>query len=594
MRTTLSGFWRLLAMAWRADRRKTIAATGLMVAGTVSGPLLALVLGMMTDAVISGQAGAAVWYGVAVAVLAIVSLTFAHFSYIFYQELAELAELEVVRDLILLTNGSEGIEHQERAEYADELTVLHRESRGLIGALESLFGMLGLSLAMIFTAILLAGLNPILLLLPLAAVPPLICGRWAESRIDRAKTETAEPTRIALNLFRLSTSARFAGELRVFRLRDELRRRHQREWERASRGLVRSYGAASAVRTLGQVMFGLAYVGAVLLVVREAITGRSTIGDVVLVIVLATQVNQQVTVAVTLLANLQRMGSMLRRLDSVRKLVAVDHPVPVDQEPPARLTTGIELRDVDFTYPGTSEAVLSGVSLSLPAGASVAIVGENGAGKTTLVKLLCGLYRPTSGQILVDGTDLRRIPAESWRRYLSAAFQDFVRFELLAGQVVGLGDVSRMGDDGAVIDALDRAQGSDVLERLEHGLRTQLGKSYTEGAELSGGQWQKLALGRALMREEPLLLVLDEPTSALDPLAEDRLFESYARQAAQLRASTGAITLFVSHRFSTVRMADLIIVLRDGRVVEAGSHDELMRRGELYADLFSLQAQAYR
>jgi ATP-binding cassette subfamily B protein len=594
MRTTLSGTWRLLAMSWRADRRKTTAATVLMIIGTVGGPMLALVLGLMTDAVISGQAGAAVWYGVAVAALAIVNLTFAHFSHIFYTELAELAELEVVRDLILLTNGSEGIEHQERAEYADELTVLHRESRGLIGALESLFGMLGLALAVVFTAVLLAALNPILLLLPVAAVPPLLCGRWAESRIDRAKTDTATPTRIALNLFRLSTSARFAGELRVFRLRDELRRRHLQEWNRASRGLVRSYGLAAAVRTVGQVIFGLAYVGAVLLVVRETIAGRRSIGDVVTVIVLATQVNQQVTAAVTLLATLQRMGSMLRRLDFVRELVAVDHKEPVDQQPPDRLTSGIELRDVDFTYPGTGEPVLSGVSLNLPAGASVAIVGENGAGKTTLVKLLCGLYRPTSGQILVDGTDLRRIPAESWREHLAAGFQDFVRFELLAGQAVGLGDVPRMGDDGAIISALDRAQGSDVLRQLEHGLGTQLGKSYTEGAELSGGQWQKLALGRALMREKPLLLVLDEPTSALDPQAEHRLFESYAQQAAQLRAGTGAITLFVSHRFSTVRMADLIIVLRDGRVVEVGSHDQLMRRGELYADLFNLQAEAYR
>ncbi|GAB3982239.1 ABC transporter ATP-binding protein [Plantactinospora veratri] len=581
-------------IAWRANRRKTVAATVLMVAGTVGNPLLALVMGVMTDAVVSGQVGTAVWSGVAAAVLIIVSLTFAHFAQVFYTELAELAEIPVVRDLILLSNGSDGIEHQERAEYADELTVLQRESRGLIGALESMFGVLGLSLAAVFTAILLAGLNPVLLLLPLAAVPPLICGRWAESRIDRAKTDTAEPTRAALNLFRLSTSARFAGELRVFRLSDELRRRRMREWERATRGLVRSYRMAAAARTLGQVIFGLAYVGAVLLVVREAITGRRTIGDVVLVIVLATQVNQQVTAAVTLLATLQRMGSMLRRLDFVRELVKVDYPMPVDQEPPTRLTSGIELQDVDFTYPGTGDPVLSDVSLSLPAGSSVAIVGENGAGKTTLVKLLCGLYRPTTGQILVDGTDLRRIPAESWRRQLSAGFQDFVRFELLAGQVIGLGDVSRMGDDGAILGALSRAQGGDVLSRLEHGLDTQLGTSYTEGTELSGGQWQKLALGRALMREKPLLLVLDEPTSALDPQAEHRLFESYAQQAAQLRSSTGAITLFVSHRFSTVRMADLIIVLRDGRVVESGSHDELMRRGGLYADLFSLQAEAYR
>ncbi|WP_025616730.1 ABC transporter ATP-binding protein [Salinispora cortesiana] len=594
MRVTWQGSWRLLAIAWRMDRRKTISAILLMMAGTAAAPLLAAALGWMTDAVVAGRVEAATGWGVVVAGLAIVTLTFAHFAHIAYSELSELAELDLVEQLMMLSNGSVGIEHHERADYADELTVLRRESRRLANALEALFGTLGLILAVVFTAVLLARLNPILLLLPLAALPPLLSGRWAERFIDRAKTETAEPTRMALNLFRLATSARFAGEVRVFRLRDELRRRHARLWAQASRGLVRSHAMAAAARAGGQVVFGIAYVGAVLLVVRDAIAGRHSVGDVVLVIALATQVNQQVTSAVTLLGSLQRMGSTLRRLDSVRDLVTVVEALPVDQAPPQRLTHGIALQEVGFTYPGSDARALHQVSLTLPAGATVAIVGENGAGKSTLVKLLCGMYRPTGGQITVDGADLRRIPADRWREHIAAGFQDFVRFELRAGDVVGLGDLPRMGDDGAVRAALDRAHGTDVIQRLAHGLDTQLGKSYTEGAELSGGQWQKLALGRALMRRSPLLLVLDEPTSALDAEAEHRLFELYAEQARQVREATGAITLFVSHRFSTVRMADLIVVLRDGRVVETGDHGTLMRLGGVYAELFDLQAKAYQ
>ncbi|BCJ41141.1 ABC transporter permease [Actinoplanes ianthinogenes] len=595
MRQTLKGSWRLLTIAWRLNPRKTASAIFLMFGHVTMGPVMAAGLGVMTDAVVGGDGAKAAWCGVLVAILVMITLTFGNFAHIAYTELSEIAERDLVEELMLLSNGSEGIEHHERVDYADELTVLRRDVRRLTLAFEALFGTLGLVLFGLLTAILLGRVNLVLLLLmPVAALPPLLSGRWAERRIDDAKTSTAESTRIALNLFRLATSARFGGELRVFGLRDELRRRHRQEWGRTSRGLAGAYGRGGAIRATGQVLFGLAYTGAVLLVIRDVVAGQGTIGDVVLVMVLASQVNHQVITAITLLGTLQRVGSLLQRFRNVRKLVTVTHPEPVDQAPPARLTGGIVVDGVDFAYPGTDTPVLSGVSLTLPAGASVAIVGENGAGKSTLVKLLCGLYQPSGGRILVDGTDLRRIPAPAWREQVSAGFQDFARFELRTGDVVGLGDLPRIGDDGAVATALDRAQGADVVARLEQGLDTQLGKSYTNGAELSGGQWQKLAIGRALMRETPLLLVLDEPTSALDPQAEHRLFELYAEQARQVRAGRGAITLFVSHRFSTVRMADLIIVLRDGRVVETGDHDSLMGQGGLYADLFDLQAKAYR
>jgi len=235
----------------------------------------------------------------------------------------------------------------------------------------------------------------------------------------------------------------------------------------------------------------------------------------------------------------------------------------------------------------------------LKPGSVVAIVGENGAGKSTLVKLLCRMYQPDQGRILVDGVDLARIRADDWRAHLAGAFQDFFRFEFRLRHSVGVGDVLRLDDQPAVAAAVGRAGADDVVEGLASGLETQLGPTWPEGVEVSFGQWQKLALARGFMRDRPLLLVLDEPTAALDAETEHALFERYAAVSRggkedQGRASEGRITILVSHRFSTVRMADLIVVLDGARVVEVGTHEALMAKGGQYAELYGIQAAAYR
>jgi ATP-binding cassette subfamily B protein len=261
---------------------------------------------------------------------------------------------------------------------------------------------------------------------------------------------------------------------------------------------------------------------------------------------------------------------------------------------PDTLSRGIELRDLGFGYPGSEggRAVLDGVNLLLPPGAVVALVGDNGAGKTTLIKLLCGFYQPDSGAILVDGVDLATCDTAQWRARCSAAFQDHARLEFPVVETVGVGDLPRVEDRAAVSAALERADASGVVERLPQSLDTPLGSRW-DGVELSGGQWQRLALGRGLMRTDPLITVFDEPTAALDAHTENALFERFAA-AARTGRSRNTVTLLVSHRFSTVGMADLIVVLDDGRIREQGSHRELMDRGGLYAELFELQSQGYR
>jgi ATP-binding cassette subfamily B protein len=260
---------------------------------------------------------------------------------------------------------------------------------------------------------------------------------------------------------------------------------------------------------------------------------------------------------------------------------------------PSVLHQGVRFEHVSFAYPGTSRVVLEDVSLLLPAGAVVAIVGENGAGKTTLVKLLAKMYEPSSGSIMVDDVPLARLPAGEWRSRLAGAFQDFFRFEFRAAHTVGLGDVPRMDDQPSVATAIERAGAGDVVERLKLGLETQLGPTWPDGVELSFGQWQKLALARGFMRDQPLLLILDEPTAALDAETEHALFERYAA-AARGADTSGRVTILVSHRFSTVRMADLIVVLDGARLVEVGTHDALMAKSGQYAELYGIQAAAYR
>jgi len=285
-------------------------------------------------------------------------------------------------------------------------------------------------------------------------------------------------------------------------------------------------------------------------------------------------------------------------LDASRRLTWLeDYSAAIDAgastPAPDRLVGGINVEHVSFRYPGTERLVLDDVSVHLPAGSVVAIVGENGAGKTTLVKLLCRLYAPTSGRIMIDDIDLASIPSDEWRERLAGAFQDFFRFELQAQHTVGLGDLGHLDERPAVERAVGRAGAVDVVDRLAHGLDTQLGPTWDEGVEVSYGQWQKLALARGFMRDEPLVLVLDEPTSALDAETEHALFERYA-QASRDGATSGRITVLVSHRFSTVRMADLIVVLDGARLVEVGSHEALMAKGGQYAELFSIQAAAFR
>ena len=496
--------------------------------------------------------------------------------------------------LASLTAGIPGLRHHESPAFQDRLHLLRSRVLGMGGVLNWCLNLLQELSGFIITAVLLAAVHPALLLLPVAGLAALwlqVAGRRISARAEQA---SAADYRLADQLLRLAVTAPGGMEIRVFNLASEITRRCQAARERADAVLRRARWRLAIVAACGGLTSTLTMIAAVGLVVALALRGAAGLGAVLLAFLLATRFVEHVTgvvrsagVTIDLLQSAERFRWLRSYARRETPAVAPANPVP------AVLRQGIALQGVSFRYPGTSAQVLSNVDLHLPAGSVVALVGENGAGKTTLIKLLCRFYEPTAGRIQVDRVDLNTLGQDGWRSALSAGFQDFVRFELLTREAVGVGDVPRLDDPPVVLAALERAGGAELAGALPGGLETQLGKQWPGGVDLSGGQWQKVALGRALMRTSPLLLVLDEPTASLDAETEHALFERFS--AATRRANgEGAITLLVSHRFSTVRMADLIVVLDGGGVAEVGSHEQLMARNGRYADLYGLQASGYR
>ncbi|MEP6629244.1 MAG: ABC transporter ATP-binding protein, partial [Lapillicoccus sp.] len=332
-------------------------------------------------------------------------------------------------------------------------------------------------------------------------------------------------------------------------------------------------GRHARVTLVARAGFGLAQGVVIAVAVFMARAGAASVGDVVMLMLLVPQLTGMAFGLMRgihgVVETLGALAQMVWLEDYARTHSWSDAVTP----PPERLRSGIELRDVTFRYGSTdAEPALRDVSLTIPAGSSLALVGDNGAGKSTLVKLLSRLYDPVSGEVLVDGVPLRTIDPVRWRERMSAAFQDHSAYQFLARENVGVGAVTRMHEHGVVERAVEEGHATVVVAELPAGLDTQLGPQFRGGSELSGGQWQRLALARGFMRREPLLMMLDEPTSALDPEAEHAIFERFSEAAARVSAETGGVTVIVSHRMSTARLADRIAVVDGGRVVEHGTH----------------------
>lgn len=590
------GVWRAaLALSW------SVWPVGMAARGTsnlvnrlVRGPIQAFALQRLVESATEGETLDARWPFLLVASIAVIIPVDRIWHYI-DRRLGILAIAATEQALLEASLRPTGISHLEDPEYADALAVARERAASVILLSNWVMSVGAEVIAVLFAAGLLAAIHPgLVLALALASgLAPVHASvrRGAIAVIDR----TLPGQRLAGSLFALARRPEVVREIQLLGLVDWVTGKHRRERLRVLNAMreaeLRPMLLATGTGALQGAILA-AGLGAVLFL---SAAGRVSAGEAAAAVILLTSSLDQVVQLGMNGSDLARNGHAAQHLMRVLQFSDAQSPIRPRATMPSRLDagSGIEFRGVGFTYPWSDRPALVDIDLRIPAGTVVALVGENGAGKSTLVKILCRLYEPTHGTVEVDGVDLRDIDPEEWRARVSGAFQDFMKFKFLARESIGVGSLDDVTDSARVLRAADRSGIRSALEALPSGLENQLGREYQGGADLSEGQWQKLALARSSMRLDPLLTVLDEPTSALDPLAEEAVFLQYASRAAKAKA-IGAVTLLVSHRFSTVALADKIVVLDEGRIVETGSHQELLERQGLYAELYGLQASRYR
>lgn len=584
----IDAWWEAARLAWRAWPAGAVGRLSVTVVVMV---MEGLAQGFALGQILAHPRGAVVIFWVAVLGLALLGelalgFVWDHVQTITMYRTNQLATQEIMAAAL----GPAGVSHLEDPRYADRLEVVRTDLSAFGLLFDFLAQFVGSTLSIVATLVVLAAIQPWLLLLVTAVTGVGIIGGIHRARqldyIDR----TLFGQRMAAELAGLATAAGPAKEVRVNGLGPWLLARHDEMTATLHRQLAAGEGrAAFTVAAGGIAEAALTVVGLVL--IWQAAVRHGGLGVLALGAVALSSTIRNASVMGGQGADVGRRTYLARRYLWLRRhspsvpVVAVPSPVP------ASLRQGIRFESVSFTYPGSDHPALRGLDLVLPAGATVALVGDNGAGKTTLVKLLLRMYDPTEGGIIVDGTDLRELDPVDWREACSGAFQDFLRPHLRAGQAVGIGHLRLSEDAGRVAGAAKRGGAAAVIEALSEGYGTQLGREFG-GTDLSEGQWQRLAVSRSLMRREPLLVVLDEPTASLDPRAEFELFERYRVQVAEAKHISGVVVL-VSHRFSTVTMADLIVAIDGGQVAEMGTHEELMAADGRYASLYRIQANRY-
>jgi ATP-binding cassette subfamily B protein len=597
---TLQGFFgvfrysrRAIELVWSTNSQLTIALGMLTILAGVLPAAVAYVGSQIVDAVVAAMRsggsnssrviGFVVLEGVLIALVAAAQRGLSLLQSLLRAQLGQRVNVMILEKALTLE-----LHHFEDSEFYDKLTRARREasSRPLSLVMRT-FGFTQNVISLVSYGTLLAHFSPwAVAVLLFAGLPAFIAEAKFSGDAFRLFRWRSPETRMQIYLETVIGREDYAKEVKLYglgpRLLDRYRDIFRRLYKEDRALTIRRDAWGFGLGLVATVALYGAYAWIALSTVRSLIT----LGQMTMYLALFRQGQAAVSAMLSSIGGMYEDNLYLSTLYEYLETEvppsgggATLGPNPED---------GVRFEDVGFTYPGAEEAALEHVTLHLTPGESLALVGENGSGKTTLIKLLTRLYQPTSGRVLLDGQDLAAWDPTALRQRVGVIFQDFARYQMLVGENVGAGDEQFFEDEPRWREAAQKGRASDFIETLPAGYQTQLGKWFKDGRELSGGQWQKIALSRAFMRTRADVLVLDEPTAAMDAQAEAEVFDHF-RQLAK-----GRITILISHRFSTVRMADRIAVLDHGRIVEYGSHEELMGMNGRYAHLFTLQARGYR
>lgn len=495
-----------------------------------------------------------------------------------------------IQSSVLLINKTADVEisQLEDAEFYDKLERARQQTTARVILLSNTLGQLQDFVSLISLVAGLIYFEPWLIVLTILSIIPGFINEVRFSNSSYSLSKSWTPERRELDYLRyIGANDKTAKELKLFGLAHFIS-------ERFRTLSIRYYQANKSLsiqRTRWGVFYNLlgtlSYYGAYILIISKVLQGILSIGELTFLSGSFSKLKSRLEATFSRFTRISESALHLRDYYEFIDLLPSQEkdftPVPI----PSSIRQGFIFENVHFAYPESDKEVLCGVSFQLNAGEKMALVGENGAGKTTLIKLILRFYEPSAGRILLDGVDIRHFDKQEYQKIFGVIFQDFVRYEFTLRENIAVGKIESLSDEAQILEAAERSLADDVINEMSAGLNQQLGKRFTKGVELSGGQWQKIALARAYMKDANVM-ILDEPTSALDARAEYEAFQRF------IGLTQGKTSVIISHRFSTVRMADRIIVLDEGKISEIGTHEELLKQNKLYAELFHLQAAGYQ
>jgi ATP-binding cassette subfamily B protein len=589
---TVRGLPKVTRLTWQASPWLTIAIGVVTLVGGLLPTATAYTAKLLLDAVVAAIQG----HGTKSAILGVALFQFGIFALTAISSALATISQQLLQEKMTLTIRHQVMDHASKLHLAyfegsESYDLLRQASQEAptrpLSMMTSALGLVRTTITFASMIALLVSISPLLALVALLTPIPAFISQSKYGARAFWLTFLMSPIKRRMDyLSSLVTTDTYAKETKLFGLGpylvDRFRQLGQVSYQRQVK-LTRNRNLSATAWGMLSTAAGSAIA---LYIALQAVDGRLTLGDLALYTAAATSVQTSVQGLFTAFSGMYENNLYL---DNLYKFLDTEPEVKAPPKPrrmPDKVQGHIVFEDVSFGYPGADERALDGVSFEIRPGETVAVVGRNGAGKSTLFKLLCRLYDPTDGRILLDDVDIREFDPDELRKQVSAMFQDYVTYQATAAENIGLGDLNRLEDRPHIEYSAQRAGADERIDRLPKRYDSPLGRWFDKGVSLSGGEWQKIALARAFMREAPIL-VLDEPTSALDAHAENELF-SRLRELA-----TGRTTLYISHRFSTVRQAEKILLLAHGKLAEQGTHEELMDLGGDYADLFTLQAAAY-